>query len=62
MAMSKCMRCDGTTFELKENTPRTSNFKLMFVQCSSCGGVVGVQEYFNLGYYVKQIAEKLGIK
>ena len=61
--MSKCPshECGGTTFELKENTPRTSRFKYMFVQCSSCGTVVGVLDYFNIGNVLEKICKKIGI-
>ena len=49
MAQSKCGGCGSTTFEVKENVPTHSTFKLLFVQCSKCGVVVGVNEWFNLG-------------
>ena len=62
MAKSSCVKCGSGNFELQEHAPKGSNFKLMFIQCASCGGVVGVMDYFNIGHYVKQIAEKLGIK
>lgn len=61
MAMSTCVKCGNHTFEVKEAEPVNSKFKLMFVQCSGCGGVVGVMDYFNIGYFVKKIAEKLGV-
>jgi predicted nucleic-acid-binding Zn-ribbon protein len=39
MATSTCIKCSGTSFEVKEQSPKHSNYKIMFIQCSSCGGV-----------------------
>jgi len=68
MALSTCIKCGGTSFEVVEKEPRHSAFKLMFVQCSSCGGVVGVIEYENIGARLdnqdaalKKIANQLGV-
>lgn len=59
MAHSTCPKCDSTQFEMKENTPRNSNFKLMFIQCSGCGCVVGVMDYYNIGTRIKDIENKI---
>jgi excinuclease UvrABC ATPase subunit len=61
MAYSRCIKCDGSSFEIVENSPRGSAFKLMFVQCSSCGGVVGVLDYYNIGARLTELAKKLGV-
>ena len=68
MAMSKCVACGGFSFEIKQAEPSQSAFKLYFVQCSMCGGVVGVQEYHNIGAMlrdqnkaIKAIAAKVGV-
>ena len=58
---STCVKCGSTIFETKEATPRGSNFKLIFVQCVSCGGVVGVTEFFNIGALIQTLAKKLGL-
>jgi len=47
MVRSKCPRCEGTSFELAEATPKGSRFKLYFVQCGSCGTVVSSEEWAN---------------
>lgn len=47
MAWSTCVKCGGTRFELKEHEPQGAKYKVNFVQCMSCGGVVGVLSYFN---------------
>jgi predicted nucleic-acid-binding Zn-ribbon protein len=62
MALSStCVKCGSTSFETKEASPNGSNFKLIFVQCASCGGVVGVTEYFNIGAKIEALAKKLGL-
>ncbi|MEK5058632.1 hypothetical protein BK126_03035 [Paenibacillus sp. FSL H7-0326] len=49
MAVSKCVSCGGASFELKEASPTGSRFKFHFIQCSKCGGVVGVVDYMHNG-------------
>ena len=61
MAMSTCTKCGKTQLEVKEVTPVESNFKLNFVQCTSCGGVIGVIDYFNVGELIHRLAEELNV-
>ena len=49
MAKSTCVKRGGTQFEIVEAVPHNSNFRLTFVQCRSCGGVVGVIDSINIG-------------
>lgn len=67
MTQASCPKCGNHYFELVENEPMDSNFKYFFIQCSECGTVVGVTEFFNAGYLLKEqeksiknISEKLG--
>ncbi len=62
MAQSTCVKCGNHRFETAETEPKGSAFKLVFVQCSSCGGVVGVTEYYNTGSMLEKIAEKVGVR
>jgi hypothetical protein len=62
MALSTCVKCGNTLFEVVEKEPAQSNFKLMFVQCNSCGGVVGVVEFYNVGGLITKLAEALKVK
>ena len=41
MATSKCPKCEGTVFETATYTPAGSSLALTFVQCASCGSVLG---------------------
>lgn len=61
MAISTCPKCPGSTFENKLYSPTGSKFKLSFIQCSSCGAVVGVMDYFNIGGLIQALAKKLGV-
>ena len=58
---SKCPKCDKTFFEVIEETPTNSNWKMFFIRCSSCKVVVGTSEFLNLGNQILKIQEKLGI-
>jgi hypothetical protein len=62
MAISTCIKCGGTFFEVKEAEPKFSNFKLLFVQCSTSGGVVGVMDFYNIGADLQEIRKHLGMK
>ena len=53
MAMSTCVKCGSHSFEVVQQSPAHAQFKLFFVQCSACGGVVGVQDFYNLGSLLK---------
>lgn len=57
---SKCPNCTSTSFEVALETPKHSNFKLQFIRCSSCGTVVGVLEYYNIGMLLHKLAKKIG--
>jgi translation initiation factor 2 beta subunit (eIF-2beta)/eIF-5 len=62
MALPACVKCGSHRFEMVEHTPIGSSFRLMFVQCASCGGVVSVQDFFNLGEMLRKIGKKIGIE
>ena len=60
MARSKCGSCGSNSFELVEKPDiKNSQFKLMFVQCQSCGVVIGVTEYFNNGNMLEILDKKV---
>ena len=59
MATSTCIKCGGRNFELELATPKGAAFKLYFVQCVSCGGVVGVQEFHNIGARIDRVEKAL---
>jgi len=55
------VKCGGTSFELKDYDPKHANYKYNFVQCASCGGVVGVVEAYYNTVLLQKIMAKLGI-
>ena len=61
MATSKCPRCDSTFFEAKEANVSGSDWRYMFIQCASCGSVVGVQDIFNVPNMISQLARGLNV-
>ena len=62
MALSTCVKCDNHHFQLVEYSPTGSNYKFNFIQCSHCGGVVGVTDFYNIGQLIHNLAQKLGFK
>ncbi len=61
MATSRCPKCGSTFFEMEEGKIQGSKFRLLFIQCGSCGTVVGVQELFNISNLIYKLAKKLNI-
>ncbi|MDT5121819.1 MAG: hypothetical protein QOC96_1301 [Acidobacteriota bacterium] len=61
MAYSTCPKCNSHSFEMKEAEPANAMYKVNFVQCSSCGAVVGVMDYFNIGVLLRKLARALNI-
>jgi ribosomal protein S27E len=55
------MKCGGRSFEVKDAEPQGSKHKFLFVQCTSCGGVVGVINHSHLPTMLRRIGEKLGV-
>jgi Fe2+ or Zn2+ uptake regulation protein len=60
MAMSTCPKCDSHKFEMKGAEPDGSKFKVMFIQCASCGAVIGITDYYNIPSLLAKIAKKMG--
>ena len=57
--MTKCPKCGGYSFKVQETAPSGSNFKLYFIQCSSCDTPVGITEYYNSGAMIEKVQSKL---
>lgn len=56
--MTCCPKCENQSFEMVEAEPKNWRFKVMFVQCSSCGTVVGVMDFFNLSTLIHELKDK----
>jgi len=62
MATSRCPKCENPRFELVQNrNVKDSEYILIFIQCTKCGSVVGVTDYYNIPALLKIIATKLNI-
>ena len=58
---STCPKCSNTSFEVKNAKPRNSEYIFTFIQCSSCGAVVGTIDYVNVPELLERLAKKLGV-
>ncbi|MDH8700852.1 putative Zn finger protein [Dysgonomonadaceae bacterium PH5-43] len=56
MAKSSCPKCGNHSFEVVFNSPKGSNFQLWFVQCDSCGCVVGTHEKILITSMIQDLA------
>lgn len=62
MALSVCPKCSKPEFELAESHNLQGggySTKVWFVQCASCGAVVGVIDYFNLTHRIRELEAKV---
>lgn len=59
MAIPKCSKCGNDSFETNIVSPAKSNFKLQFVNCASCGTIVGTMDFFNTAKLLENMAIKL---
>ena len=62
MAVSTCMKCGSTRFELIEKNPAGAERPLAFIQCNQCGGVVGVLDTIDIGELILKFADKLNVR
>lgn len=61
MAKSICPKCAHDHFEMVEcDDVKDSKFKIMFIQCSQCGSVVGTTDFYNIPNLLEKLAKKLG--
>ena len=62
MAIPTCSQCEETKFELVLQQPQDAKHTFNFVQCASCGTVVGVlDERTTIEAMLRRIAEKVGV-
>lgn len=57
--LSTCAKCGGHIFEVVEQSPMKSNFKIMFVQCASCGTSIGTMDYFDVNSHIDKLEGKI---
>lgn len=60
MALTTCVKCGAAPLELKEISPRGSNYKLQAIQCAACGAAIGVVESLNAGIGIESLKRELG--
>jgi RNase P subunit RPR2 len=58
---SRCPKCESVNFEAVEAWISGASWPYMFIQCGSCGSVVGVLERHYIPNMLQQIADKLDI-
>lgn len=58
---TKCPKCERTTFELVEDAPAKSGYKMWYLRCSSCHTFLQALDYYNVNVQLDDIKKKLGI-
>lgn len=57
--MTKCSKCENTTFELQEIEPRGSRVKVNAIQCINCKTPIGLIDYHNLYSAITKIGRSV---
>jgi len=57
--ISKCIKCGGMSFEIQEQSPGQSRYKMYFVQCVSCGAPIGVTDFYNTSDRIGVLEDKI---
>lgn len=58
---SVCGKCGTFTWELSEEAPNLSNWKLFFVRCAMCKVPIGVLEYNNAGAKLDKVEKTVTV-
>jgi transcription elongation factor Elf1 len=61
MAHPSCPRCYCGAFELTEAKVKGAKYKLYFVQCGTCGAVVGTEPYLSVVSLVERLEKKVDL-
>jgi transcription initiation factor TFIIIB Brf1 subunit/transcription initiation factor TFIIB len=59
MPDSKCPKCNNTSFELVQKELTNSPQQYQFIQCASCGCVVGISDIPHMPSLVKSLADTI---
>jgi predicted nucleic-acid-binding Zn-ribbon protein len=57
--MSNCSKCGSYSFEMVEAHISGTRFPYMFIQCASCGSVVGVSETHYVPEVIRETENRL---
>jgi len=60
-SFSKCPKCEQTGFELVEDTPYKSEYKMWYLRCMSCKTLVTALEYYDINSRLEKLARALRI-
>lgn len=59
MPVPTCSKCGNSDFEVLEYKPLNLDYKLVFVQCRSCGAAVGAIDLYNVASMLYELDHKL---
>lgn len=61
MATPRCPKCENTSFEMQELKVTRANYRHLCINCSGCGAIVAVHEFFNVSDLIHKLAKRLGV-
>jgi len=56
---SKCAHCQNIRFELSEEAPDNSAYKVYFIRCAGCKNPIGILPYYDTNTKIDSLEKKL---
>lgn len=56
---SKCPKCENNTFELTEDSPKNSKYKMQFLRCCSCKTIITTLPFYDTTSILESIEKDL---
>jgi hypothetical protein len=58
---SICGKCGGFRWELSEEAPNKSNFKVWFIRCATCRVPIGIADYYDTYSKLEKIDKSIKV-
>lgn len=56
MAVPICPTCKSSLFETSEFTPQGFKHRLLSIQCSNCGSIAAILDYYGMSRQIDRVA------
>ncbi len=56
-----CIKCGNTTFAPIEEDMNEESFKLIFLRCSACGQIAGLEDFYFMGLHLGRVGHSTQI-
>lgn len=61
MTTPRCPKCNNSSFEIGEIKIQNANYRHNAIVCTSCGCIVGMEEWLSIMHMLDKIGKQLGV-